>query len=94
MHFDWGKILGAAIGAALLALQVGVDQRISTHEASMERDVDRIEGNTVPRAEVNSELRLVHEQQDRVLVEQKEQNVRLEQLEREMNAMYQGMDNE
>lgn len=75
---DWGKIVGAAVGAGLIALQVGMDSRLKTHETTTQRDVDRIESNAVHSATIEAANKILNE--------------RILRLEREMNSMYTGMD--
>lgn len=80
MSIDWGKIIGAAVGAGLIALQVGMNSRLEVHGTTTQRDVDRIESNTVHSSTIEADNKILNE--------------RILRLEREMNSMYTGLGGE
>lgn len=66
MNVDYGKIIGSAIAAGLLALQLGMDVKLETHEEVTEKAVDRIEDNTMHKSTVEKHLAAVESRFERV----------------------------
>jgi len=79
MGIDWGKIIGSAIAAGLIAFQLGMDGRLEKHEEITQRNVERLENTTVHASTIAADNRLIEN--------------RLLKLERQMNSLYTDLDN-
>lgn len=98
MNIDWGKIIGSAIAAGLIALQVGMNAKLETHEEATNRNIQRVEDTTMHKDTVRAHADKIDARftvmekevmpRDEIESLQSIINTRLLQLEREVNSLY------